>query len=88
MEITSKHLVSSRAASNLPPLKTSVIVLDAADGPDRNIHVGGGGGGAVAAAGGGGVAHLLDWLLKQPRSHFVQKESRTCRGLLTVCARD
>lgn len=22
----------------------------------------------------------LDWLLKQPRSHFVQKESRTCQG--------
>lgn len=82
MEITSKHLVLSRAASNLPPLKTSVIVLDAADSPDRNIHVGGGGGGAGAAAGGGGRggSRLLDWLLKQPRSHFVQKESRTCRG--------
>lgn len=52
MEITSKHLVLSRAASNLPPLKTSVIVLDGADSPDRNIHVGGGGGGAGAAAGG------------------------------------
>lgn len=81
MEITSKHLVLSRAASNLPPLKTSVIVLDAADSPDRNIHVGGGGGGAGAAGGGGGgCSRLLDWLLKQPRSHFVQKESRTCRG--------
>lgn len=50
MEITSKSLVLSRAASNLPPLKTSVIVFPVADSPDRNIHVGGGGG---AGAGGG-----------------------------------
>lgn len=48
MEMTSKSLVLSRAASNLPPLKTSVIVFPVADSPDRNIHAGGGGG-----AGGG-----------------------------------
>lgn len=52
MEITSKHLILSRAASNLPPLKTSVIVLDAADSPDRNIHVGGGAGAAAVGVGG------------------------------------
>lgn len=63
----------SSAASNLPPLKTNVIVFPVADRPDRNIHVGRGGGG-----GGGCVS--LHWLLKQLRSHFVLKESRTCQG--------
>lgn len=64
---------------NLPPLKTAVIVWK--HGGDRNIHaageVGGSGGG-----GGLGWGALLspDWLLKQPRSHFVREESRTCRG--------
>ena len=47
-----------------------------ADSPDRNIHVGEGGGVCVCVC----VCVSLDLLLKQPRSHFVQKESRTCQG--------
>lgn len=43
----------SRAASNLPPLKTNVIVFPS-DSPDRNIHVGGGGGGDGGSGGVGG----------------------------------